>query len=204
MRVAARFTVMVEAALTLLAGFGAARILRLRWLQGPAEPSRRTNVNRGIVCGVLCAAILVDLRMALPLQGYRRGVPNIYSYVNPRAVLVELPGSHTLDYMYFSTQHWAKLLTGYSGFAPDLTALEDAERAFPDPKAVETFRRLGATHLTYNCAFARIDGKSEEDCDRVFEALRKNPSLALIATESWKGSRIRLYGYYQPRRVFFY
>jgi hypothetical protein len=150
------------------------------------------------VCAFLCAAVLIDLRMALPLQGYPRGVPHIYSYVNPKMVLEELPGGHTLDYMYFSTSHWAKLLTGYSGFGTDLSALEAAEAAFPHPDAVETFRRLGATHLTYNCAFARMQGKTEEDCDRVFEALRTNPSLALVATGSWKGSRMRLYGYYRP------
>jgi hypothetical protein len=197
MRVVARFTVMVEAALALLAAFGAARILRLPFSRGRAESKRSAVVIRGFVCAVLCGAVLVDLRMDRPLQGYPRGVPHIYEYVRPKMVLEELPGGRTLDYMYFSTRHWAKLLTGYSGFGTDLSALEAAEAAFPAPEAVATFRRLGATHLTYNCGFDKANGKTEEDCDRVFEALRKNPSLALLATESWKGSRIRLYGYYR-------
>jgi len=193
MRVAARFTVMVEAALTLLAGFGAARILRLRFLRGEGPAS----VSRGLACAALCAAVLIDLRMDLPLQGYPRGVPRIYGYVKPRMVLAEMPGGHTLDYMYFSTRHWAKLLTGYSGFGTDLSALEAAETAFPAPEAIATLRRLGATHLTYNCGFDKANGKTDEYCEGVFKTLEKNSSLALVATETWKGSPIRLYGYYQ-------
>ena len=194
MRVAARFTVMVEAALALLAGFGAARILQLRFWRGRARgPAIAT---RGVLCAALCAAVLVDLRMDLPLMGYPRGVPRIYRYVEPTMVLEELPSSHTLDYMYFSTQHWAKLLTGYSGFGKDLSVLEAAEAAFPAPEAIATFRRLGATHLTYNCAFDRANGKTDADCDRVLEALRRDPSLGLIASEWWKGKLVRLYRYW--------
>ncbi len=194
MRVAARFTVMVEAALALLAGFGAARILRFRLWRGKSPGP--ALVTRGVLCAALCAAVLVDLRMDLPLQGYPRGVPQIYRYVEPTMVLEELPSGHTLDYMYFSTRHWGKLLTGYSGFGTDLSALEAAEAAFPAPEAIAAFKRLGATHLTYNCGFEKSNGKTEEDCARVFEALRRNPSLGLVASEWWKGNMIRLYRYW--------
>jgi hypothetical protein len=153
-------------------------------------------VTRGVVCAALCTAVLIDLRMDLPLQGYLRGVPRIYQHVNHTMVLEELPGGHTLDYMYFSTRHWAKLLTGYSGFGKDLSELEAAEAAFPAPEAIAAFRRLGATHLTYNCAFDKANGKTDEDCDRVFDALRRNPSLRVIASEPWRGSMIRLYRYW--------
>jgi len=196
MRVAARFTVMVEAALALLAGFGAARILRLRFWRGRAEATGPAVATRGVLCAALCAAVLIDLRMDLPLMGYPRGVPQIYRYVEPTMVLEELPSGHTLDYMYFSTRHWAKLLTGYSGFGTDLSALEAAEAAFPAPEAVATFQRLGATHLTYNCGFEKANGKTQADCDRMFDALRRNPSLRLVASEWWKGNLIRLYRYW--------
>jgi hypothetical protein len=195
MRVPARFTVMVEAALALLAGFGAARIFRLRWFRPKAEAAGPSVMTRGVVCAALCAAVLVDLRMDPALQGYPRGVPRIYRHVKQRMVLEELPGGHPVDYMYFSTRHWAKLLTGYSGFGPDLSVLNAAEAAFPAPESIATFRRLGATHLTYNCAFDKANGKTKEDCDRVFEALARNPSLGLVAHEEWKGSEVRLYGY---------
>jgi hypothetical protein len=195
MRVAARFSVMVEAVLALLAGFGAARILRLRFSSGAAKSTGPPVVARGLVCAALCAVVLVDLRMDLPLQPYPRSTPRIYRYVNPSMVLEELPSGRTLDYMYFSTRHWAKLLTGYSGFGTDLSTLEAAEASFPAPEAIAAFRRLGATHLTYNCAFDKANGKTDADCDRVFEALRANPSLSVMASEWWKGSLIRLYRY---------
>ncbi len=194
MRVPARFTVMVEAALALLAGIGAARLLRFRYFRSKSG-TRGSAVARGVVCAALCAAVLVDLRMDPQLQGYPRGVPRIYRHVKPRMVLAELPGGHPVDYMYFSTRHWAKLLDGYSGFGPDLTVLNAAEAAFPDPEAIATFRRLGATHLTYNCALDKASGRTEADCARVFQALAMNRSLALIASEPWKDSVVRLYAY---------
>jgi hypothetical protein len=189
MRVAARFAVMVHCALALLAGFGAARMLRLPLF-------RRTPVIRGIVCAALCAGVLADLRMDFPLQGYIRVIPAIYQHVDHRMVLEELPGGHNLDYMYFSTRHWAKLLTGYSGFGTNLSELQAAEAAFPAPEAIATFHRLGATHLTYNCGFDKANGKTDGDCDRVFDTLRRNPSLRVIASEPWRGSMIRLYRYW--------
>jgi hypothetical protein len=189
MRVAARFTVMVQFALALLAGFGTARIFRLAFL-------RERSAVRGALCAALCAGVLVDLRMDLPLQGYIRVIPAIYQHVDHRMVLEELPGGHNLDYMYFSTRHWAKLLTGYSGFGTNLSELEAAEAAFPAPEAIATFHRLGATHLTYNCGFDKANGKTDGDCDRVFDTLRRNPSLRVIASEPWRGSMIRLYRYW--------
>jgi hypothetical protein len=123
-------------------------------------------------------------------------IPAIYQHVDHRIVLEELPGGHNLDYMYFSTRHWAKLLTGYSGFGTNLSELEAAEAAFPAPEAIATFHRLGATHLTYNCGFDKANGKTDGDCDRVFDTLRRNPSLRVIASEPWRGSMIRLYRYW--------
>ena len=189
MRVAARFAVMVHCVLGMLAGLGAARILGLPLFL-------RSSVIRGVVCAALCAGVLADLRMDFPLQGYIRVIPAIYQHVDHRMVLEELPAGHTLDYMYFSTHHWAKLLTGYSGFGKNLSELDAAEAAFPAPEAIATFRRLGATHLTYNCGFDKANGKTDADCDRVFDTLRRNPSLRVIASEPWRGSMIRLYRYW--------
>ena len=190
MRVPARFSAIVEAALALLAGYGAARIFRLK--KGAA---RAAVLTRGAMCAALCAAVLIDLRMDPFLQPYPRGVPPIYRHVRPRMVLAEMPAGHPVEYMYFSTRHWAKLLTGYSGFGPDLTVLNEAEQAFPSNEAIATFHQLGATHLTYNCAFDKANGHPDADCDLVFAALAMNKSLALVASEQWRGSEVRLYAY---------
>ena len=195
MRVPARFSALVEAALALLVAYGAARILRLGVFRLKPEATRSGAAARGAVCAIMCAAVLVDLRMDPFLQPYPRGIPPIYRHVKPRMVLAEMPAGHPVDYMYYSTRHWAKLLDGYSGWGPDLSVLNAAGAAFPSHDAIATFRRLGATHLTYNCALEKAGGKTDADCERVFDALATDPSLGLIAREQWKGSEVRLYAY---------
>lgn len=184
MRVPARFSALVGAALAILAAYGARRVFR----------RRRTTASRGLACALLCAAVLVDLRMDIGLQPYLPGIPTIYAQVEPSMVLAEMPDGHPADYMYFSTRHWARLLDGYSGFFPDLRELNRARAAFPSPEGVAALRRLGATHLTYNCAFEKAN-RRDADCARVFDALAANPSLELVATERWMGSDVRLYRY---------
>lgn len=183
MRVIARFAVMVQAALVLLAAFGSRRLLgRVRG--APA---------RGALCAGLCLAVLVDLRTEPGLRPYLPGVPAIYERVTPAMVLAELPGGHPVDYMYFSTRHWARLLTGYSGFFPDMRPLEAAENAFPSDRSLTALRGMGATHLTYNCAFEKANGHADADCARIVSALDANPTLRLLASEKWNGSDVRLY-----------
>ena len=60
--------------------------------------------------------VLFDLRMEPGLGAYYSGVPPIYASVTPDMVLIELPVDRHIDYMHFSTWHWASLVGGYSGF----------------------------------------------------------------------------------------
>jgi hypothetical protein len=179
MRVPARFSVVVGAALALLAAFGAARLLRLA----------RTPAARGVSCAALALLVLFDLRMDPRLQPYWKTRPSIYAHVNDTMVLAEFPRFHDIDYMYFSTKHWAHLLGGYSGFIPIDPALEAALREFPAPAGVDELHRLGATHVTYNCAL----DKSPLPCDAVLAQLDANPTLALVASERWEKKDVRLY-----------
>src|ERR1051326_7313024 len=184
MRMPARFSVLVGAALTLLAGYGARRILRLA----------PTATTRSALCAALALIVLFDLRMDPHLDTYPSQIPSIYGSVTPDMVLMELPRDHERgdrffapSYMYFSTRHWAHLLGGYSGFMPNDEVFDDAVRAFPYPEAVATFRRLGATHLTYNCSFDWVR------CRDVMAALEANPSLQLVATSTWQAQPVALY-----------
>ncbi len=179
MRVAARFSAMVDATLALLCGYGVRRLLRMS----------RSTTTRGIACGVLCAGVLFDLRMDPRLQPYLRSMPSIYSRVTPDMVLAELPRYHDLDYMYFSTRHWAHLLGGYSGYFPVDEQLERGLRAFPSAEGLDDLHRRGATHLTYNCALE----EQQNRCPAVLEALDDNPTLELIASERWERADVRLY-----------
>jgi hypothetical protein len=179
MRVPARFSVIVGAALTLLAGYGARRLLRLA----------RTPAARASLCSTLALVVLFDLRMDPRLEPYRSTVPSIYSRVTPDMVLVDLPVEHQVDYMYFSTRHWARLLGGYSGYPGYSDALMDGWKAFPSATAIDHFRRAGATHLTYNCALEERRNR----CPTVLEFLEGSSALELVASERWEGAEVRLY-----------
>ena len=179
MRVPARFSVVVGAALALLGAFGARRLIRFG----------RSPAAQSAVCATLAVLVLIDLRIDARLTPYYSTVPSIYGRVTPDMVLAELPREHEIDYMYFSTRHWARLLRGYSGFMPDTSELWAAVRAFPDRDAVATFRRLGATHLTYNCRFE----SPNRPCAEVIEQLDANPTLELAAGGRWEGGPVRLY-----------
>ncbi|HEX6462947.1 MAG TPA: hypothetical protein VFZ98_00785 [Vicinamibacterales bacterium] len=183
MRVAARFGAIVEAALAILAVYGARRLIGIA----------RTDRTRAAVCGALSVLVLIDLRMDPGLKPYLSTVPDVYRSVGPKMVLAEFPDGHPLDHMYFSTRHWARLLDGYSGFYPPIPELGRAQRDFPSADAVATLRALGATHLTYNCAFA----ESRDRCVEVFRQLDANPALELVTTQTWESAPVALYRFKQ-------
>jgi hypothetical protein len=179
MRVAARFAAMVDAALAMLAAYGARRLLRVV----------RTPRGRAIACGVLCAGVLFDLRMDPMLHPYIESVPGIYRSVTPQMVLAEMPDGHVLDSMYFSTRHWARLLDGYSGYFPYIPDLGTAQREFPGADSIAMFHKVGATHVTYTCAWETQPGR----CDTVLRELAANPSLELVASDQWQNAPVVLY-----------
>lgn len=179
MRVPARFSVVVGAALALLGAFGARRLLRLG----------RSPGAQSAIGAALALLVLFDLRMNPRVQPYYATVPSIYGRVTSDMVLAELPRLHDVDYMYFSTRHWARLLGGYSGFMPGNPELEAARRAFPSPDSIEALRRLGATHVTYNCRFEAPN----RSCAAVLEQLDTNPTLELVAGGRWETGPVRLY-----------
>jgi hypothetical protein len=184
MRQPTRASVIAGAALILLGAYGAQRILRLG----------RTPVARSAICAALALIVLFDLRMDAHLEAYRAPIPSIYESVTPDMILMELPRDRdrydrvfAMSYDYFSTRHWPHLLGGYSGYMPEDPGMDDAVRAFPYPEAVATFRRLGATHLTYNCSFDWIG------CKEVMATLAANPTLEIVATTTWREQPVTLY-----------
>jgi hypothetical protein len=184
MRQPTRASVIVGAALILLGGYGARRLLRLG----------RTPTARSAICAALALIVLFDLRLDPHLEPYRSPIPSIYELVTPDMVLMDLPRDRdrgdrvfAMSYEYFSTRHWPHLLGGYSGYMPDDPGIDDAVRAFPYPEAVATFRRLGATHLTYNCSFDWMA------CKEVLAALDANPTLQIVATTTWRAQPVALY-----------
>jgi hypothetical protein len=179
MRMTARFSVIAGVALVLLATTGTSRLLR-RVL--------RPNL-RAAACALLSVIVLVDLRMDPGLSDYHAGIPPIYAGVTPEMVLIDLPPDPQIDYMYFSTYHWARLVGGYSGFPRYSTSLMDGWKAWPAPASIAFFKQAGATHLTYNCALEERPWR----CATALDMLDAHPGLERRASGLWQGKETRLY-----------
>jgi hypothetical protein len=178
MRVPARFSVLMGSCLILLGGYGAHALLR-RLGPGTAK----------VVFVAMASVVLMDLRLTTTLVDYWPAVPDLYEGVSPQMVLAEFPAGHDVDYMYFSTTHWAHLLGGYSGYIPSDFELESSRQLFPSREAVASLRARGATHLTYNCAFER----SKERCGYTLEQLDRITNVSLVTAGTWNGAVVRLY-----------
>jgi hypothetical protein len=141
------------------------------------------------VFAAIVGLVLLDLRVTTPLVDYWPSSPALYRSVTSDMVLAEFPTGHEIDYMYFSTGHWARLISGYSGFIPVDPELDRARAAFPSPESLASMRGRGATHVTYNCSFER----SDERCRNTVRQLDQAPSLSLVADHEWNGADARLY-----------
>ncbi|HEU5255432.1 MAG TPA: hypothetical protein VFU28_05560, partial [Vicinamibacterales bacterium] len=179
LRMTARFSAIAGVALVLLATIGTARLLRR---------IERHNL-RAAACAALCVIVLTDLRMDPGLVEYRQGIPPIYSAVTPEMVLIELPVDPQIDYMYFSTQHWARLVGGYSGFPRYTVNLMEGWKAWPSPSSIDFFKKAGATHLTYNCGLEERPWR----CATALDMLDGHPGLERLAGGLWQGKETRLY-----------
>jgi hypothetical protein len=127
LRVVARFGMIVTLMLSVLAGFGL-------W-----HAFRRTR-RPGVLFGVLVAAVFLETWPApMPTNRSPRltdlftpprfvttgpRVPRVYRFlrtVPADAVVLELPfgvESYEIRYLYYSTEHWRRLVNGYSGGYP--------------------------------------------------------------------------------------
>jgi hypothetical protein len=81
LRVPARATALVSLTLSILAGFGASRVVRLV----------RGRLGQWIIVGGLTMAVLIDAWPSLALQPVWKEPPSIYASLPPGAVLAEFP-----------------------------------------------------------------------------------------------------------------
>jgi hypothetical protein len=147
LRAAGRFGILFLLGIGVLAAFGLA-VLRQRLGWGP--------LRAAVTIGVLLAVNAEQLRAPLAFTPYR-GIPRPYALLadDPGpVVLVEVPFHlpETIfmngEYVFNSTAHWRPLMNGYSGYTP--ASYREYVKSFwdfPDPRAVESMRAAGATHL---------------------------------------------------------
>lgn len=144
-RVPARFALLVLLSLTVLAGFGVARLL-----------ARGTRGR--VVVAVAVALMLFEYRYTPPLDTVPKRVPNVYAWLarQPRTVMLGLPIArpNRLDitpdpkHMYFSVFHWQPMVNGYSGFYPEsYWEMTHFMLDFPSDRAVDYLVQRGVQML---------------------------------------------------------
>jgi hypothetical protein len=189
LRSPARFGALVGLTLSILAGFGAQRVLT--W--------HRSGTYQTVVFASLVAFVMIDAWPELKLRPVWMDPPDVYAATKDLsgAVLAELPlpKDETLNtpYMYFSVWHWSPMVNGYSGYIPQsyIQLRSDIAR-FPDEEAIDALRRRGVTHVTINC------GLGFPGCDELLDAMRRAPRLRMAANTRWMGAPVQMYELLAP------
>lgn len=189
LRSPARFAALVGLSLSILAGFGARRVLT--W--------RPSAMYRTFAFASLVAVVMTEAWPELKLQPVWMEPPRVYTAAKDHAgvVLAELPmpKDETLNtaYMYFSVWHWSPMVNGYSGYIPaSYKQIRSDIARFPNDDAIDALRRRGVTHVTINC------GLSYPGCDELLDAMQRAPRLRLLANTRWMDAPVQLYELLAP------
>jgi hypothetical protein len=180
----ARYGALVGLTLSVLAGFGAARILR----------RCRSRFGAHMVFGVAIAGIVIDAWPALGLMPAWTEPPPIYAPLKnkPDVVLAEFPvmsnEASNLPFMYFSLWHWSPMVNGYSGFIPDSYQQVAPDLIeFPRGDSIARLRRRGITHVTVIC------GLWDATCEDTVTEIGQSGDLRLVTEMQWQGRAALLY-----------
>ncbi len=192
LRVPARGALFVSFFVTLLAGYGLARLLR------------------GIRTRALRSALLVGILGAVCLEGWMKPLqrlelsttpPDVYRHLRglPNSLILELPVAEpdrtgiSLDafYMYYSTFHWHRLLNGYSGFLPaHYTRLLEILRTFPDERSIRELRLRKAEYVLVHSGMNFWSFTPDEDLQQRMAA---SQHLALVGCSRGPRGRSCIY-----------
>jgi hypothetical protein len=188
LRAPARFGILVCLSLAVLAGYGAAALLR----SGNAARQRRL-----LVAG---ASVLILAEYATTVQLFTvPQIPSVYAWLRrePRSVVAELPVPradnlsviHDGLFMYFSTTHWQPLLNGYSGFyPPSYLDLIETLRGFPDDPSIDILRQRGVDYLIVHGRFYTPD-----EFGAVIAALETRHDVTPVGRFAAPGGESRVY-----------
>lgn len=196
LRVPARAGIIVMLGLSVLAGYGVARLRA--WCD-----ARWTGRVGLLMAAALTAGVALEFRPALDLETVWMAPPPIYRWFRdkPPSVIMEVPSASNvtgpiteMKYVYFSVFHWQKLLVGNSGFFPpshdELTRMMGA---FPSENVLAYLRTRGVDYLVLHGGLC--DPTQFED---VSAWLLRQPGVRLAAKAPWEGGESRLYDLYLP------
>jgi len=144
-RVAARFSALAFAALSVLVAFGFAKL----------RPSR-FSTSWALV--IVLAALVIEYGSApIPLRQVTSGLPDLYRFVRglEAGVVMEFPSSvpeslprDDAEFQFWSTTHWKPIANGYSGYYSEryIRLLDDVRR-FPDDQSIDALRAAGVRYV---------------------------------------------------------
>jgi hypothetical protein len=147
-RTPGRINTLTSLAVALLAGAGAALVVR-----------RARHLSAGDLAAVCAAVAVVAVILA---EGFGP-IPRARAPTLPRGQLsapapqLHLPSSNSLDglYGYWSTDGYPKLVNGAGSFDPNLLVeIRTVTTAFPDTASVQLFRRLGVRSVIFHRSLA--------------------------------------------------
>jgi hypothetical protein len=170
LRAPGRFGILVLLGVSVLAAYGAARLL-----------SRTPASWRRPLALLLGGVMLLEYQTA---QAYMETLPvnppDVYRWLSREphgTVTVEyplpLPEAVPLNdpfYMYFSTMHWQPLLNGYSGHYPvSYMQMLESQRTFPDDASIAALRARGVKAIIVHANGYRL-AHMYEDATKGLEA----------------------------------
>jgi hypothetical protein len=163
LRATARFSVFVQLAIALLAGYGFARLL--------TRAAPRPAIAALLVVSVSGVVIAEYTNRPLPLARAATRPSSLSRWLTqqpPRTVLLELPvpTNDTLPgfdphYVFESTFHWRPLVNGYTAFVPPhYSQFLDRMEKFPDEKSAAAIRASGADLIILHTRWFKTDASA--------------------------------------------
>jgi hypothetical protein len=162
LRAPARFDLLAELSLAVLAGYGVAALGRVEAAAPAQKAGRMGLVGRLLAVGLPALLVgLVILESAVWPGAHAEPVPvgdqvpPVYHWLadQPPDPVLELPmaftaGGPRLEYQYLSTYHWRTTPDGYSGFIPPKHGQVAFEMAwFPSERSVSLLQALGVSQV---------------------------------------------------------
>jgi hypothetical protein len=192
LRVVARIGAVVLLLLSVLAGFGVARVLA--YARGASK--QLTSVAIGVIVAV------EYLMRPMTLEPVQTRPAGVYEWLltQPPGVVAEFPmpagwmkaselGLHESRFTYNSTFTWNPIVNGYSGFWPPsyLTLIHDVE-GFPSDRAIRALRVHGVDYLVLHQRFYNPSRYSE-----VIRSLDARADVKGLGRFSEQSSEVRAY-----------
>ena len=178
LRVPARMAILVGLSLSILVGYGVARLT-----------ARRTRPVALVITLAVGLLVFVEYRSTLVFGEVWPSPPPVYERLRrePPSVLMELPLKSPdifLEpvYMYFSTFHWHKLVNGYSGFSPaSYDHLLSVVAKFPEGESIAELRERDVDFIVVHGALFERRGDYQRDrgCDGRQSRLRADRRLPM-------------------------